>query len=754
MVAKPSRETMLPAQAGEGGEKQARSEQRQRLNALAQSLLKKRDEAVLYRSTSGVEKRWREDEAAFDAGVTDSGHQSSMIDYATGEASRPATTGGPIRSRVVVNVLRPKCETAEGRFSDLLLPVDDRNFGLDVTPVPDLVKGLKDDRQPIDTSTNQPMVAPDGKPVKTSDIARAKMDKAKEAMKGMQDEIDDQLNECSFNGECREVIRDAVRAGTGVLKGPSVIKQIRRAWVPKTDGERTVHVMQAVENPRPMSKRVDYWNCYPDPHCGSDIKRASYMWEYDEILPRELRLLSGLDGYFDDQIRAALLEEPVRTQAAWNSKDKRTEIRRDIINPGSAYEKWEYHGDVDREDLLALGIDTADQVGKSVSACIVFVNDRPIKVQLNVLDSGDIPYDFFQWSEVKGSPWGIGIVRVGTWAQRVITAAWQATMDNARDSSGANVVLGKGIEPADGKWELTGKKAWLVTGDLDDVRKAFAQFQLESRQVELQAVIEMAIKFLDMETAIPMLFQGEGQEAPETLGATNIMVDSNNVALRTRVKRWDDKITRPHISRYYDWNMQYSDNPEIKGDFSVDARGTSVLLARDQQSRTLVNLMALRGDPRVDKEVDWGKAVRELFTALRLNVLKSDEDKKRDEDAAKNNPPPQDPKIQSTTIRTQGELQKAELTQQSDMRELEFKAQESERQRQHEADIKTAELQMKMMEFSERSGLTLAQIKADLAKEASKQNLMRELADKKTAELTRPPVEPPQKAPAGEAYQQ
>lgn len=297
MVAKLSNERMTPGQVDAGtDEAEARSEKRRRLNALAEKLLSKRDEAVLFRSSSGVEKRWREDEATFDASITDASHQSSMIDYATGAAS-PRSTSGPIRSRVVVNVLRPKCETAEGRFSDILLPVDDRNWGLKVTPVPELVKGMKDDRQPVDTSTGQLMVTSEGQPVKTSDIARAKMDKAKEAMTGMESEIDDQLTECGFNGECRNVTRDAIRAGTGVLKGPNVIKQVKKAWVPKTDGDRTVHVLEIHEDPQPESKRVDYWNVYPDPHCGENIKRAAYIWEYDEILPRELRRrLSGWWG--------------------------------------------------------------------------------------------------------------------------------------------------------------------------------------------------------------------------------------------------------------------------------------------------------------------------------------------------------------------------------------------------------------------------------------------------------------------------
>uniref|UniRef100_A0A6M3K659 Putative portal protein n=1 Tax=viral metagenome TaxID=1070528 RepID=A0A6M3K659_9ZZZZ len=728
-------------------------DQRKRLEALAESLLKKRDEAVLFRAASGVERRWKEDQEVYDRFDDNSGG-GDMVDYATGDAYTKGSSG-PVRSRVIVNIIRGKCETAEGRFADILLPVDDRNWGFRPTPVPDLIKGLTDDRPVTNTQTGETMVDDSGNPVRASDIAVVQMETAKTKMRAMESEVDDQLTECGFNGECRKVIKDAVKLGTGVLKGPNVVKQVRKSWIPQKDqGGTEVHILETVEEQQPASKRVDIWNCFPDPNCGEDISKASYIFEYDEILPRGLRSLLGVEGYFEDQIMAVLSEEPQRVSVS-NPGDKGVKINKTSIGKGNAYDKWEYYGDVDRDDLEALGCDCEELRGQSLSACVVFVNERPIKIQLNVLDTGDIPYDFFQWSQVTGSPWGIGVPREGVWQQRIIIAAWRAMMDNARDSAGANIIFGEGVEPVDGKWELTGKKAWMANGEVDDVSKMFAQFQIQNNQKDLQAIIELAMRFLDLETNLPLLFQGEKEDIPDTLGATNIMVDSSNVALRTRVKIWDDQITRPHITRYYHWNMQYNENPEVKGDFNVDARGTSVLLARDQQSKILANTLQIKGDPRVDNEVDWGKVVRELFTALRLNnVLKSDEDKKKDAEKQKEQPQKADPSTQVAKIRTQGELQKAQLVQQSDMAELEFKAQEAERQRQHDKEMKSLDYQIKMMEFSQQSGMKLNDIKADLAKEASKQNLMRDLADKKTAQLTPPPIEPPQRAPAGEAFQQ
>lgn len=747
------------------------------LYALCSSLLKKRDEAVEFRAASGVERRWREDEELFDG--ADPGRGNSMIDYATGEASIPTTEAR--RSKVVVNIVRAKCEMAEGRFADIQLPTDDRNWGLKITPVPEMVRAMKDERPA--GFQGQPVLDDDGQPVRMADIARQDRDGMTDRMKNMESEIDDQLTECNYNGESRKSIRSSVRLGTGILKGPNVIKRIKKAWSDTPDG----FALSIEEDHRPESRAVDVWNVYPAPETEEDIRKAPYIWERDTILPRDLRNLVGVDGYMDDQIIKILREEPVKIVSKYDSKHNRHYVRRITAQGQSALERWDYYGDLTRDDLEILGVDTShDDVSVQFSACIVFVNDRPIKALLNPLDTGDMPYDFFNWTPVSGSPWGIGIPRMMAWQQRILNAAWRAMMDNAGDSAGANIAVLHGIEPADGKWEITGKKLWLADSDIDDARKAFVQFQLETRQPELERIIDLALRFTDMETSLPMLFQGEQAQAPETLGATNIMVDSNNVALRIRVKRYDDCITRPHLRRYYDYNMQHNQRDDIKGDFNVDVRGASVLLEKDQQAQTLMQVLQAKQDPDINLLVDWEKASKRLFAALKLeDILKSDEDYAQAKKQAQEQQAPQDPRIaaaqvkaeadaqkaqlnqQAIQMRAEAEMAKAQMVQQSDMAEIETKGQmtqaqieqkilDAQRDREHELIMKDMDLQMKMLEFSNAKGISLDKIKAQLTTDEMKMKLQKYLADRdgRAEQVVSPPTEPVGRAEDGKAYQQ
>lgn len=729
-----------------------------RLEALAESLLTKRNEAVEGRVNSGVERRWREDEAAFD-GMDDTNRTLNMIDYATGEAP-VKDSREPSRSEVVINIVRGKCEMAEGRFSDILLPVDDRNWGLKVTPVPDLVMQLKDDR-PALAKDGTPLINPDTNEQATNaDVAKAKKEEAKEIMHLMEQEIDDQLNECSYNGESRKVIKDAIRLGTGVMKGPNVVKRLKKVWIPNTDGTKTVHELKITEDFQPGSKRVDLWNLYLEPHCGENSKRAAYIWERGFTLPREVRDLIGIEGYEEDQIRKVLEEKPKRLQVSV-SRNNHLELKIEAVAKGKAYETWEYYGDVDREDLEAMGCDCSqfEKDFTSLSGSVLFINDRPVKIMLNTLDTGDMPYDFFQWTTVNGSPWGIGIPRILIWLGRIIIAAWRSMMDNAGDSSGSQIVISNAIEPDDGKWEITGKKIWRAIGEVEDVQKAFAQFQIVNNQADLQAVIELALKFVDMETSLPMMFQGEQGETPETLGATNIMVDANNVGLRPRVKSWDDNITRPHLTRYYDWNMQYNERSEIKGDYNVDARGTSVLLAKDQMVQMLIPILKMREDPLFTGKIDWNKAIKQLLSAQHLDIMKSEEDIKAWEKKQKEKKPEKDPRIQGNidvaTIRAEAEIQRAESQQKFDSDMARFKETVAGKDRQLDLQLKNMDYQIKMMEYAEKRNIGLDKVKADLAEAAAKIRLQEKLSTEKgkAEQVVTPVSEPPQRAAPGRAFQ-
>jgi hypothetical protein len=345
-----------------------------RREEIAEAILAKRDEAIRARAASGIERRWADDEYIFD-GLSHDRRPQDMVDYASGDAT-VRDFNHKERSRVNINIVRGRSEVAEGRFADVCIPTDGKNWGLKPTPDPTL-EDLQEDKRPA-IQNGEPIKKEDGSPATVGDIALDKQRVARDKMKKMEVVMNDQLTECDFNAELRKCIRNAVRSGTGIMKGPNVIKKLNNKWVVGEDG---VHVLQQEEVFVPDAISVDYWGIYPDGQCNDDVRKAAYIWERDSILPRDLVKLIGVDGYDEEEIKKVLAEDPKRAEVRWDKKTEKHRTYDQVVQKGSAYERWEYYGEIDREDLECLGCDCSEaaEIAANLSACVVFVNDRPIK---------------------------------------------------------------------------------------------------------------------------------------------------------------------------------------------------------------------------------------------------------------------------------------------------------------------------------------------------------------------------------------
>lgn len=712
-------------------EEAMRERMEEKLQSFGHSLARQRDEWIRDRYSYGVDKRWVEDEDQYNS--KDNVNRAASQMMTSVEQGYPVTTqhAKPHRSTVFIGLTRQKTNAAESRIADILLPTDDRNWGISPTPVPALQDMTQDEAPAADPNTGAPLVDPaTGQAMRKKDLARAVLAAARKKAEAMQTEIDDQLTECDYNGELRKVIHNAAKLGTGVLKGPVVTNRVRKAWAQRVDayGEM-VHEIMFVEETTPASFCVDPRNCFPDPACGENIHDGKGHYERRKLTAKQVRELAKQPGYMASQLRKVLEEGPKRSATLQELED---EERRDIAR--ETYEMWEYWGEVDHEDLAACGVKTGEKDPlRSISACVVLINNTVVKAFLNPLDGGEIPYDYYVWEKCAGSVWGYGVPYLMRAQQRVLNAAWRQMMDNSGVSSGPQIVLNPNvIQPADKQWQLTSRKIWWATDEIDDVRKAFATFEFDSHQKELAAIIQMATELADQETGVPMLLQGENGSAPDTVGGMQMLMNSANVVLRRLVKQFDDQITRPHIRRYYDYNMLYNEDEEVKGDFSIDARGSSALLIRDIQNQAFLNLLAAGANPIYGMFLDTQKLFEKALQAQHIDpaeVFKSEEEieqLKEQQKAAEGQAQP-DPRIEAAKIRAQTDIEKVKAQNEGDMAELQT------RLAIKQADIaaRREEMQMQreieMLKMANTQNISLEAIKAKLADTAMRERGRKEL---------------------------
>jgi hypothetical protein len=354
---------------------------------------------------------------------------------------------------------------------------------------------------------------------------------------------------------------------------------------------------------------------------------------------------------------------------------------------------WEYHGPLDKEDLACCGYevdDEEDDLGLN-EAIVTFVNGVVIKADINPMETQERPYALFCYESDDTSVFGFGLPYLVRHEQRIANASWRMALDNAALTTGGQVVINREVLiPDDGQWNLRPRKTWHVTDPTVDVRTAFATHETSSHLDELLAIYTLARNMADDVTALPMLAQGEMGGAPDTASGMSMLLNSSNVVLRRVVKSFDDDVTTPLISRFYDWNMQFNPKPEIKGDFEVDARGSSTLLVKETQTQALITMMQLAESPVFGPLTKHAALFRKVAQAQHItpdDVIVSDEE------------------IQAM------EQQQAQQAEEPDPEML-------MREKELQVKLQIAEMNAKvqMMRLAEQQDVSMAQLEATLAK--------------------------------------
>jgi hypothetical protein len=776
--------TQPPIDAG-GGEAapETKDQKAQRLaiiEAFASIVKDKRKEAIEARRASGIEEEWTQDEEHYN-GIDDANRNSAprmLKGRSTTDGLRDVRKDNTTRSTVFLKITRPYVDAAAARVSDMLLPSDDRNFAIKPTPRPELTSLVKQAQEAAQQppQPTQPPQQPGmlrgmigrmfggGQPPQPApqqgqqqqptavDQAAQTLATAKAAAERAQEEIDDWLVQCRYHAEVRKVIESAAKVGTGILKGPQpelmryrAAKQMNGAWA-----------VEMVEEIAPTSKWVNHWNFYPDGSCGDNIQKGSGVWECDDITARKLVELKSDPTYLAEMIEACIEEGPI--SAVDGTKQLKAGAKTENKD---LFQIWYFHGQVSKKDMEAAGCSCDDK--ELYPAVVTMVNDRIIKVTLSPLDSGEFPYDVMVW-QARPDHWaGIGVARQMRECQKGANAAVRNLMDNAGLSAGPQIIIDRNkVIPANGKYEITPRKVWYskMDEDVGDVRTAFMIVSIETRQEELMNILQFWLKEAEDVTGMPMLLQGQQGKAPDTVGGMEMLNNNGSSVLRRLARTFDDRVTEPHIGRYYEWLLLYGPD-EAKGDFTVDARGSSALVERDSQAQQLVQLLGLSVNPAYG--IDPEQTMEEVLKSWRLDpkaVQLSDEKKAE----MANQQPPPDPRIQIAQINAK--VKEDEIVAEAQIEKM--KMQGASADAQQERDLKRwiamTEAQLADASLTADQRNNLDDLKATLTGVALKIKAQTDLAmadhtvdihkHNNPSPIMPPPVQVPGRAPNGKAFEQ
>lgn len=690
--------TMDDLEAMEAEEEAARQALRieEGIRAFAGTLQRKCDDYVARRRT--IEERMLEDLRQYH-GVYDPTLQAKLKEQE--------------RSSIYMPLTRSATWRWAARLSDMLFPTDDRNWSIAATPVPELAGALRTPAPPA-----APATAEGGQPAQISPeqqaaaAARQHMEEAKARADAMADEIEDQLTECNYNAISRQVIDDAVKLGTGIKKGPIAYYDTRSSWHPVTvdpaTGARKWGMVER-KDPRPKFYRVSPWDFFPDPDA-TCIQDCDDSFERHLLGDRQMRQWAkrpdmnkaAIGRLLAGNFKRALPQEYTQLREI-SGKGGPTGTEQKFI-------VWEYNGSVPLKDLLNIALGTGDRAfidlmadedeTRDVQACIIFCEGEVLKFDLHGLDSGEPIYSVFSFVKDEASLWGYGVPSIMSGEQSALNAAWRMMMDNSGIAAGPQIVIDKSrLTPVDGNYSLRPFKSWEAQNmGATTERPPMYAIEFNSHQAELANIINLAMNFADVTTAQPAVAQGEaGATAQQnTFGGLSLLMNSANVVFRMVAKNHDDMVTVPDIRRIYDWNMQFSARDEIKGDYQVDARGSSALLAREMQTSNLIAITNIFGDDPRFKKLE---AMRRTVQSLQIpadELVMSDDEIAEEEQKQAQNPPPPDPE----TLKAQTQLQIAQIDSQTKLQ------------------LAGIEHQIWLMRIAAEQKVSIAKIQSDLQKAA------------------------------------
>lgn len=647
------------------------------------------------------------------------------------------------KSKVFVGYTRAKTDAWSAQMTDMLFPSDDKNYGISPTPVPQIAHLAK---QP----DNQDPMA-----MQQISQARQIMQEAKARAEAMEKLIDDQLAECDYAAEARLALHYAAVLGTGILRGPVVDTIDERIWSDDGMGNWSAQTKSKIV---PKVRLVLPWDFVPD-MTAPTLKDCQFVFERSYLTKKQLQNLLNNPYYLADTVQALIESEASETHTSSSDMDGYLDTLRTLSGLEKAsndkrYEVWTYHGGIpvsvleqanqSLEEGYALELTEEQKSEKAeIDGVIVMTgNGKILSVNLNPLDTAEFPYSVYTCEPDVACVFGFGIPYLCRDAQEILNTAWRGMIDNGVLTIGSQIVVNSSVlSPVDKSWEIKPNKLWRTNDRASanasfEAQRAFGVFNFESRQQELANIIQLAKSFMDEESGLPMIAQGEQGQVTPTLGGMSMLMNAANAVRRRQVKEWDDQVTKPLILRFYEYNMAMNDDPNIKGDMQVVARGTSALLVKETQTAQIIDIFQKFGNhPQLSYAFDWYDGAKTLMQSMSMGaktmlLSREDYEQKLQQIEQANATQPQDPEI----LKSQMQMQLAQQKQQHEMQLEQMKLQHAMQIEQMKVAIKEKELEVKMMEIEmhrqqEQERISLderinsVKVSSDMQRETSKQML-------------------------------
>jgi len=526
------------------------------------------------------------------------------------------------RSDVFVHLTRTKVQAAYARIVDLLFQSNDKHWGINATPEPEVPAGAQ-----AEIGQQLYEMYEVGANPSSDDVSGMVKETVDPRVKAMESEMEDQLSEGKYEQSVKQAIGEACILGSGVVKGITVGVKAKQHWMPGKNGwaMQPIHEMQETDDkPIPVISLVSCFDLYPDPYATS-IDDASGCFERHTPTRQQLRDLATTMK-FDEQVLDAVLTD--YEKGNYQELDHERE-RRQIAGFTSTsidsgrYELLEYWGYVSGRDLESCGCEVKDPLA-DYHANVWVCGGRALRGRLSPQTPEEIPYRVFPYEKVPHQFWGVGVPVQMKDSQTTLNSAVRAMLDNLAISSGPMGEVNQDLlAPGEDAKDMHPWRLFRREGG-DPSYPLIRWYQPNSNAAGLEKVIDLFRRFTDEETNMPSYTHG--QSVPglnKTASGMSMLMSAANVAVKGIIKNIDDYLIEPIIESLYHWNMKWSDDENIKGDMQIIARGSTTLVAKEIQSQRLLQFAQMTANPVDAQLTDRQYLLRTIAESMDIDAKKA-----------------------------------------------------------------------------------------------------------------------------------
>jgi len=285
------------------------------------------------------------------------------------------------------------------------------------------------------------------------------------------------------------------------------------------------------------------------------------------------------------------------------------------------FEVLEFWGFVDTEILEDQDVDIPSELKDSdqLSVNIWICNGQVLRLVMNPFTPAYIPYFAAPYEMNPYSIFGVGIAENMDDTQTLMNGFMRMAVDNAALSGNllieideTNLVPGQDLSVYPGKVfrRQGGAPGQAIFGT------KFPNVSNENMQM-----FDKARVLSDESTGFPSFAHGQTgvSGVGRTASGISMLMSAANGSIRNVVKNIDDYLLAPLGKAFFNFNMQFNFDKEIKGDLEVKARGTESLMANEVRSQRLMQFLQVVQNPALAPFARMDYIVREIAKSMDLD---------------------------------------------------------------------------------------------------------------------------------------